>query len=116
MNALLDLANGKRVFFFGYGHTHDFTPNVFEAVYLRDCACYVTGVGGTHGLDDNGRIATDSYVANMNLPGFLSHKSSTPLNQAFHLCGERSCGDTPHPGRGLRPLHPCFSSLQGKEL
>lgn len=78
VNLLLNFTNGEGVFLFGHRHTHDFTPNIFEAVYLGDGARYVTRVGGTHGLNNDRCVTTDSNVAYMNLPGISSH-NKTPL-------------------------------------
>src|SRR6266705_54911 len=76
MNTFFDLAESKGVHFFRHSHTHQFTPNLFQAMNLGDGTFYVAGVGGTHRLYRNRRITTKGYLANMNLSCFSSHSSN----------------------------------------
>ncbi len=75
VNALLDLADSQRIFHFWHGHARYLTAHVFQAQDLRHRAVYIACIRGSHRLHNDGCIAANRYIANMNLPGFPSHNS-----------------------------------------
>src|SRR5215467_6349768 len=85
MDALLDFANSEGVFFFGYRHPHDFTPDIFETMYLSNCAFDVTCVSSAHGLDNDRRVTTDSHIADMNLSRFSSHDKAPLMDDVTDI-------------------------------
>ncbi len=59
MNPGADLMDGKRSRLIGNRDTDNFTARINKFLNLFDRRFDVSGVGGGHGLDCHGRIATD---------------------------------------------------------
>ena len=81
----LDLAEHGGVFRLGHGDADQLAAGLFEPMDLGDGRLDVVGIGRGHRLDDDGIIAADDDVADLDLAGLMTLKGVLVHDSGYSL-------------------------------